>query len=221
MRVSVAAVVAALAHGAHAASTGPAAEARPPSGDGFSRPELAAADHRRLLAGQPVVREDTVETATGRYVGGVTYLLVDAPVDAIASVLDNVRAYPHILPYTRAAAWIGLSRSGDALVELEQGNALAQGRYTIRVHREQAGPHAQTFRFWLDPRFSHDIADASGFFQMEPIGQERTLLTYMVLVDLGPGLIRALFEDRVRRVMLSTPLLVRGYVEARRPAAAR
>jgi len=36
-----------------------------------------------------------------------------------------------------------------------------------------------------------------------------------VLVDLGPGLVRDLFEERLRTVLLSTPDILRRYIAAR------
>lgn len=43
-------------------------------------------------------------------------------------------------------------------------------------------------------------------------GTPRTLLTFGVLVDMGPGLARALYEERMRAAMLGVPQLVRQYV---------
>jgi carbon monoxide dehydrogenase subunit G len=179
--------------------------------------ELTAAEMVALDAGHPVVREETVERDGHRYIGGVGYILIDAAPAAVAKALDDVKAYKAILPSTRSVRWIGISRKGDTLVELEQGNALAHGKYTVRVRRDRrADDDASTFRFAIDPRFSHDIPDANGMFHIEARG-ERTLLTYLVLVDLGDGILRRLFEGRVRKVALSAPQLVKNYVEAQRP----
>ena len=73
---------------------------------------------------------------------------------------------------------------------------------------------AAPIRFWLDHHFSHDIADASGFFRVDGTRDGRTLLTYVVMVDLGSGLFQRLFEEKVRAAALSTPMLVKNYVEA-------
>ena len=107
-------------------------------------------------------------------------------------------------------------REGDSLVELEQGTSLSHGKYTVRLHRDPStqGPTSGTIRFRLDDRYPHDINDASGYFRVEPLG-DRTLLTYLVTVDLGSGLFARLFENRVRRAALSTPELVKNYVEHR------
>jgi hypothetical protein len=175
--------------------------------------ELLPSEIALLAQGRQVIREDTLDTTRGRYVGGVAYLLIHATPDAVASVLDDVRTYRQILPCTHDVRWVALSRQGDSIVELEQGNSIARGRYTLRVRRETQAEHSTIFRFSLDQRFSHDIADANGFFRLEPAENGQTLLTYMVLVDLGPGWVQRFFEGRIRNIALSAPVLLRSYVE--------
>jgi hypothetical protein len=180
--------------------------------------ELTEAEVAALEAGRPVVREETIEQAGHRYIGGLSYIVINAPAAKVTATLADVRTYRDILPSTRAVRWIGLSRTGDAVVELEQGNAIAHGKYTVRVREDApvADNAAAIFRFWLDPRYPHDFPDAHGFFRVEPRG-ERTLLTCLVRVDLGPGLFRRLFEGKVRKTALSTPMLVKTYVESHGP----
>jgi carbon monoxide dehydrogenase subunit G len=181
--------------------------------------ELTNAEIARLTVGQPVIREDTVERGGHRYIGGVSYVLINASPEQVTDVLANVNAYRQILPRTRSLRQIGFSRQGDTIIEMEQGNSLVHGRYTVRVRREHQaqGSSSTTFRFWLDQTFAHDIDDAGGFFRVEPMG-DGTLLTYMVMVDLGSGLFARLFENKVRNVALSTPQLVKSYVESHLPS---
>ena len=178
--------------------------------------ELTEREIAELRAGRAVTRQDDVERGGRRYIGGVSYVLIDAAPEQVILALDDVSAYHKILPRTRSVRWFGISRSGDAIIELEHGNSMVHGKYTIRVRRDRTGS-ASIVRFWLDPRFSHDISDASGFFRVEPSG-EKTLLTYLVMVDLGPGLFSRLFENRIRKTALSTPALVKKYVESLPPA---
>jgi hypothetical protein len=180
--------------------------------------ELSETEMAALEAGRPVVREETVERAGHRYIGGVSYIVINAPAAQVTATLGDVRTYRQILPSTRSVRWIALSRTGDALIELEQGNAIAHGKYTVRIRHDAPAVDnaAAIFRFWLDPRYSHDFPDANGFFRVEPRG-DRTLLTCLVRVDLGPGLFQRLFESRVRKTALSTPMLVKSYVESRGP----
>ena len=104
----------------------------------------------------------------------------------------------------------------DRFVELHQGNAVLETSYTIRLRADEA---TRTVRFWLDPSKPHGIADAWGFFRVEPLpelvpGTPRVLLTYGALVDVGPGIVRELFEERLRAIMLTVPQLVRSYALA-------
>jgi len=170
----------------------------------------------RLARRETVVREHTLERGEHRWVGGITYTVMDGSAAEVISVLENVESLRRALPRTKRAHVVG-NRGGDQLIELVQGNALMEATYTIRVHR---GPREA--RFWLEPSRPHAIDDAWGFFSYEPFidasGAERVLLTYGVLVDVGPGIVRELFEERVRAVLLSVPQLVRREVaELRRP----
>lgn len=180
---------------------------------------LTASELEKLGRGETVVREETLEQGDKRYVGGFTYTLVDAPASELWTVFEDVEAYRRVLPKTQRARLVGTD-DGDQRIELVQGNALVQAEYTILVRKD--AEHG-TVRFWLDPSRPHGIDDAWGFFRMQPFtteaGQARVLLTYGVLVDVGPGLVRELFEERVRAAMLSVPQNVRRYVvEARRAA---
>lgn len=180
---------------------------------------LTAAETEKLGRGETVVREETLEQGDKRYVGGFTYTLVDAPASELWTLFEDVDAYRRVLPKTQKARLVGHD-GDDQLIELVQGNAFVQAEYTIRVRKD---PEKRTVRFWLDPSRPHGIDDAWGFFRMQPFvtesGQPRLLLTYGILVDVGPGLVRELFEERVRAAMLSVPQNVRRYVvEARRAA---
>ena len=192
--------------GAAARAAGPAADS------------LGAEDGDRLLHGATITREQTVERGTARYVGGVTYTLVDSTPEEMRDLFDDVAAYQRVLPRTKQARLVG-KNGPDTFVELHQGNAMFDAGYTIRLRHDDG---AHEVRFWLDPTKPHAIADAWGFFRYEPTtdayGAPKILLTYGILVDLGPGLVRELFEERVRVAMLGVPQRVREYVSAQKLA---
>jgi hypothetical protein len=180
---------------------------------------LTADESARLARGETVTREQTIDRGDRRYVGGVTYTVVDASAAEIGALLEDVDAYRKLLPKTKRARLVGIDR-GDRLIELASGTSLVEAEYTLRVRRVA---DAREWRFWLEPSRPHGIDDAWGFFRLEPFvsasGEQKVLLTYGVLVDVGPGLVRDLFEERVRSALLSVPQLVRGCVaEARRAA---
>jgi hypothetical protein len=174
---------------------------------------LTADESARLARRETVIREQTFERGDHRYVGGVTYTVMDASAGEVAAVIDNVESLRRVLPRTKTARVVGVS-NGDQLLEITSGNAVMEAAYTLRIRRDRRNE----VRFWLDPSKPHGIDDAWGFFRYEPFvgpsGEERVLLTYGVLVDVGPGIVRELFEERVRSALLSVPQLVRRQVAA-------
>lgn len=186
----------------------PAAEA-----DGLSPSETA-----RLLRGEAVSRAQQLDRAGRHYVGGVTYAIVDAAPREVTALLGDVGSWRRLLPRTREAALVG-EAAGDPLIDLTHGSALLQVSYTLRMHREGDG-----VRFWMDGSRHHDIDDAWGYARATPMPGGRTLLTWGILVDMGPGLLRELFEGEVQAVALTVPDRVRGVLferSARGQRAAR
>ncbi len=181
--------------------------AGPARADGLGADETA-----RLFRGETITREQTVTRGKGHYVGGVTYTLLDATTEELSDLFDDVASYARVLPKTKRATLVGRN-DGDTFVELHQGNAFVDTSYTIRLRRTA---DANEVRFWLDPTKPHGIEDAWGFFRYDTVidatGAPRVLLTYGILVDLGPGIVRDLFEERVRGAMLGVPERVRAYL---------
>ena len=181
---------------------------------------LTSVESEQLGRGETVIRENTWEPGySARYIGGVTYTIVDATAAETSNILEDVNTFRHVLPRTKRVKLVSIEPNGDRLVELVQGNALASAEYTLRV---RTYPARREVRFWLETSRPHEIDDAFGYFRIEPltgsVGEPRTLLTYAVLVDIGPGIVRDLFEERVRSALLSVPQLVRRYVaEVRHP----
>ncbi len=174
---------------------------------------LSSTEGSTLLSGGTVVREQTIESDDHRYVGGITYTIVEATPEELAATFDDVDAYEKLLPKTKSATKVKGPGEGT-YIELAQGNSVVTASYTIQVRRY---PRENTVRFWLEPSLPHAIEDAWGFFRTEalapsPDGTPRTLLTYGVLVDVGPGLVRTFYEERLRAAMLGVPQLVRQYV---------
>ena len=184
--------------------------ARAPGSDG-----LSPAEREALLAGETVSRPLTIARGKGRYVGGVSYQLLRVPPAEVLAALGNPDALPALLPRTKSAELVGVDARG-ARIELTQGTRLVDGTYTIWLRR--AGPGELAFR--LDPSRPHGIADVHGFARVRAFGRDHTLLTLAVALDVGPGIVRSLFEDRIQRVILDAPKQIRAELESSALAAA-
>ncbi|MDB4993761.1 MAG: hypothetical protein JWM74_1193 [Myxococcaceae bacterium] len=180
---------------------------------------LSSDEMGQLSRGETVVRAQDMEAQGRRYVGGVTYTVLEASAEELMAVLDDPHAFTEFLPKTKFAERVA-AHGRDSLMELHQGNALVDAAYTLYIRKE---PERGRVRFWLDLSRPHAIDDAWGFFRYQALDATtqapRTLMVYGALVDLGPGIIRELYEERLRRVMLAVPQLVRQYIA--RSAAGR
>ena len=192
--------------------------ARSQSASEVARADRLTADERgALLRGATVTRPMRFQQGSGSYVGGVAYQVVPAPAQDVLTALLSVSELPKLLPRTKQARLVDAHDRGGR-VELVQGNSLIEATYTIRVEHD---PVKGVVRFWMDRSRPHDIDDVWGYFQTTPLGPHQTLLTVAVALDVGDGLIRWLFEDRVQRVILSAPARIRDYLEPRALHASR
>ncbi len=174
-------------------------------------PDFTEAERETLRGGGIVPRPMRFERGGGQYVGGVSYQVVQAPPSVVLASLASIHRLPEILPNTRRARRVA---GADNLVrvELTQGNSVVRATYTVCLVAE---PVVGILRFWLDPQYPHDIADAWGYFRAQPFGSGRSLVTVATALDLGPGLARILFEDAVQTVALAAPHHIREFVEPR------
>jgi hypothetical protein len=176
---------------------------------------LSAGETDRLLRGDSVARTQDLQRGRRRYVGGVAYKLVDAAPEDLAALLDDVDQWGRFLPKTRDAHRVG-TMGDDPLVQITHGSPLMQVVYTLRVHRE-----GSSVRFWMVSGRAHDIEDVWGFFRAQATGDGRTLVSYGILIDMGEGVLRDMFEDRVRELALEVPDHVRDVVVQRQARGRR
>ncbi|HXK19067.1 MAG TPA: SRPBCC family protein [Polyangiaceae bacterium] len=167
-------------------------------------------EREALGAGNMVTRPLRFDDAGGHYVGGVSYQVVDARPELVLAALADVNNWPEALPRTKSARLVGTT-NGLSRVELVQGSALVDARYTVVLERADG----ETIRFWMDPSLSHDIRDVWGFFRVRALPGGRSLITVGAALDLGDGLTRMLFEDRIARMLLRAPQQIRAFVEPR------
>ena len=177
-------------------------------------PGLTAAQQHTLRAGGRVEQFVQLERAGQRYVGGISYALVRAEPSQVFEVLNQLSTLSQVLPSTRNTRII--DRSGNRVrVELEQGNSMVSTTFTVFFELEP--PDSQfdprVVRFWLDPSKPHSVDDLWGFFRATRYDEQHSLVAVGALVDLGPGVIRMLFEERIQRSILRMPNRIRDTVE--------
>lgn len=172
---------------------------------------LDAREKRALDAGVLVSRPVRFTEGGGRYVGGVSYQVIELEPERVLAALSDVSNWPEALPRTKSARLLPAGKDGFSRVELVQGSSLLDARYTVVLERADG----ETLRFWLDPSLSHDIADVWGFFRVTPLPGGRSLVTVGAALDLGDGLARMLFEDKIAGLVLRAPRKIREFLAPR------
>jgi carbon monoxide dehydrogenase subunit G len=186
------------------------ADEKPPLSPGGLTPE----QNQRLLAGGRIEELMELDRQGQHYVGGVSYTLVRAEPRQVFDVLNQLATLSQVLPSTRSTRII--DRAGNRVrVELEQGNSVVSTTFTVFFQLEppEARNEPHVVRFWLDPSQPHSIDDAWGFFRASRYDAEHSLVSVGALVNLGPGVIRMLFEQRIQRAIMRMPKRIRDTVE--------
>lgn len=187
----------------------------------LARPRVAEAGlstvERELLERGRVVRRPLdVEIDGAEYLGGLGYVKLSAPAATVLATLADPDAKHRFMPLVLDAKELG-THKGDRLVYFRQGGKVGSAAYVLRVRTQAPTQEGVTLvRFWCDLERPRDLEDAWGFFRVEPDGPRRTLLSYGVLFDLGFGVTKLLFAEKVRTFALQVPELL-GREVSRRP----
>jgi len=110
-------------------------------------------------------------------------------------------------------------QDGDLVWRITHQFGVFSGGYVLRLRKDWGKDGRHTIRFWIDTRFERDVDDAWGYFHLEPLGQDRTMLHYSVRAVLLPGLIRWLFTEKIQWALMIVPVRARAFVEQERTEA--
>ncbi|MEZ4375010.1 MAG: hypothetical protein R3B07_29630 [Polyangiaceae bacterium] len=175
---------------------------------------LTQAERNQLVSGGQVRRRVAFRRRSGGqsgdYVGGLSYQRVASPPGRVVERLQHVAAIRAVLPRVISARRLPAPTEQHRF-ELVQGTSLYSARYSVIALRPEPG--ATELRFWLDPREEHEIDDVWGFFRAQPF-QGGSMISVGVALNLGDGIIRWLFEERIVDIMLDMPRRIRDYVDA-------
>jgi hypothetical protein len=171
----------------------------------FSPDEL-----QRLVHGEPVTRRAVTRPGRPNLMGGTSWQVIDRPPEAVWALLLDSSQYRRTLPQVVRAEIVRDSGAERTLL-LEHGNALLQLRYHLAVRID---PRARQINFRLDESRPHDIRSGAGFYLLRPYANQKTLLVYGVLADLGDRFFVQLLRANVEEWMLKVPWLVKRVAES-------
>ena len=163
---------------------------------------LSGDQQRALDTGELVVAPLEYARGDQHFVGGVSYFVASAPIERLSMVARDPARWRALLPNVESAELVSVSKAGVARVRVTHRLGFTRGGYTLVCAFQD---HGRFGRFWLDLGADNALEDGWGFVRLTPLSDGRTLITYGLLFDLGPGLLHALFEGRIRRAALEYP----------------
>lgn len=156
----------------------------------------------RLDAGELVVEPLEYSLGDRKFVGGVSYTVATAPIEQLSVAMRDPTRLSELLPSVEKVELLSVSKTGVGRVRVTHKLGFTRGSYTILCLFHDAG---RLGRFWVDPTADNAVDDAWGYMRLTPLPGGRTLVTFALLFDLGPGMLRALFERRIQRLALEYP----------------
>ncbi len=170
---------------------------------GIARAELEPAQKAALAAHQVVIETTEKKLGAQHFVGGLAYLVIDRTPEQLSNIVRDVDRFRELLPACIEAKLVSVSPGGVARVHLVHQLGPISGGYTMKIAFTEGG---MLGRFWLEHDPGGALDDGWGFVRLTPIDDgAHTLVTWGVLFDLGPGVLRALFEGRIQKAALAYP----------------
>lgn len=175
----------------------------------LSRP-LSAQERTQLGAGELVARETVERRGRLQLIGGTSYQVIDRPVEEVWQTLTGPSAdYRHMLPQVRRAR--ELQRNGnERLIQFTHRVGPVRIGYALRFDFQ---PERKVIVFRLDEDQPHDIRAAWGFVRVRRWGQNKTLISFGAMVDIGTGVLSSAVLPTVHEWVLKIPWTIRRHVE--------
>jgi carbon monoxide dehydrogenase subunit G len=184
---------------------GALAQVEPASTRGFTSEE-----RDRLHEGELVARPVTRRRGSLRLIGGSAWQVVDRPVAETWRVLCDPRSYRNMLPAAEEARVVA-NGPGQRVVRVSHSVGFVRASYHLRMRFDH---ERRDIAFRLDDRRPNDLRAAWGFIAVSPYeGEEdRTLVSYGVMADIGGGVLGGILRGEIHEWMLRVPSTIRAYL---------
>jgi Polyketide cyclase / dehydrase and lipid transport len=172
--------------------------------------EFSSQEEAELRAGKLVVRPQTRNGRGVQMLGGMSWQMIDAPPSSVWRALTDVHEYVKFLPAAEEVRLMAASGSVQS-VFVQHRLGFLSGSYWINLVQDPA--HGRV-RFRLDHEHPSSIRDAWGELRVSAYGRDASVVSLVIMADLGEGLFVGLVRSNVHSWMLRVPELLKKHVEA-------
>ncbi len=175
------------------------------------RKPLTSAEKRKLSKGELVVRPTKEKRGPLKLLGGASWQVIDLPAEAVWRAVLDVYRYRHMLPKVSESRVIGGQPSAK-LAFIRHHYGPVDVSYRLRLMFQESD---RVMMFQLDDRHPHSIRAGWGFMRVRAYGNGKSVLSFGVMVDVGPGVLGNVVGARIHEWILKIPRTMKKYVEGR------
>ncbi|MET0388719.1 MAG: SRPBCC family protein [Polyangiales bacterium] len=180
----------------------------PPEASATDTRELSSQEEAELRAGKLVVRPELRMLRGVRWMGGMAWQLIEASPERVYNALLDVPAYAKYLPAAEEVRLVSAQPPETVFVKHRLG--FVRANYHARTLRD---PARRTVRFRMDHDHPSSIRDAWGELHVSPYGRDRSIVSLVIMADLGDGFVVGMIREQVHTWMLRVPALIKRHVE--------
>ncbi len=175
-------------------------------------------EEKKLLAeGELVMKPKNEQRGAYKMFGGQSWQIIDAPIEEVWTTLTDLSGYKNFIPLATESN-VGDRAGDEADVAIRQQWGPIDVRYVLQTTLE-TDRNAVVFR--VDHSQPHDIRAGWGFLRIRPYKNDRTLVSFGALVDIGDGVFVSIARPAVRRDLLRIPYFLKKHMEGEGEVAAK
>ena len=180
-----------------------------------SAEELTTEDKKLLAKGELVMKPKNEQRGAYKLFGGQSWQIIDVPAGEAWAALKDLSGYKHFIPLATESN-VSNQVDNEADVAMRQQWGPIDVKYVLQTTVE-ADRGAVVFR--VDHSKAHDIRAGWGFIRVRPYKDDRTLVSFGALVDIGDGVFVSIVRPAVRRDLLRIPYFFKNHLEAEQVGA--
>jgi len=170
--------------------------------------ELSSEEEADLRAGKLVTRPQEKLSRGRQLIGGMSWQLVEANIDTVFAALTDEHAHVKYLPAAEDVRKVEPGPPPILFVQHRVG--LVRAGYFVRATSD---PSRHSLRIQLDRSRPSSIRDAWAELRVSPYGHHRSVVSLIVMADLGDSLVIRLIRGNIHTWMLRVPELLKRHVE--------
>ena len=174
-----------------------------------SNDDLTAEDKKLLASGELVMKPKNEQRGAYKLFGGQSWQIIDAPPAVTWAALKDLSGYKNFIPLATESV-IKHQDSEETDVAIRQQWGPIDVRYVLQTTLQ---PEKGAVVFRVDHSQAHDIRAGWGFIRIRPYKENKSLVSFGALVDIGDGVFVSIVRPAVRRDLLRIPYFLKNHLE--------